>query len=206
MAVDFVEIVDQLTPDIQVETNWSTGAAGLPNDNKSLLLMGQQLAAGSLTVPTGAVTQAVRRMTSTAQAISLYGKGSDLAVMVEAALKASPRAKIYAVAFKTGTTPVAASGTVTLATNASANGEVKVWVMGEHAQLGEVIFWLFLAAWGKALAIGVVGFLPVLMLLRALRGCQERTGSSFIGRSRENENVPRLLMAGRASVGEGRHW
>ena len=50
---------------------------------------------------------------------------------------------------------------------------IKVWLMGEQAQLGEVIFWLFLAAWGKALAIGVVGFLPVLMIVRALRGCKK---------------------------------
>lgn len=63
---------------------------------------------------------------------------------------------------------------------------IKVWLMGEQAQLGEVIFWLFIAAWGKALAIGVAGLFLILMIVRALRNCQERKGSLSIGDSREN--------------------
>jgi phage tail sheath gpL-like len=136
MTIDFDVIQPQLTPDVQVETDWTIGAAGLPNENKKLLLMGQQLSTGSLTVPTGSNTQAVRRITSTAQAISLYGKGSNLAVMCEYALKAAPRAKIYAVAYKAGSTPVAASQTVTLATAASSSGVLRVWVMGERFEVG----------------------------------------------------------------------
>lgn len=136
MAIEFTEILDQLTPDVQVETDWTSGAAGLPNDAKKVLLMGQQLSTGSLTVPTGSNTQDVRRITSVSQAIGLYGKGSNLAVMCEYALKAGPRAKIYAVAYKAGTTPVAASQTVTLATNASGSGALTVWVMGERFQVG----------------------------------------------------------------------
>jgi len=62
---------------------------------------------------------------------------------------------------------------------------IKVWQMGEQAQLGEAIFWLFLAAWGKALALGVVGLFLILMLVRALWNCQEKKFLP-IGDSREN--------------------
>ena len=81
----------------------------------------------------------------------------------------------------------------------------KVWLMGGHAQLGEVIFWLFLAAWGKALAIGVVGFLPVLLFVRALGSCQEKDGSYFIEESLENDRMRRSLTVGRPIIGGGRH-
>jgi phage tail sheath gpL-like len=136
MTIDFTEILPQNTPDVQVETDWTSGSAGLPNDNKTLLLMGQQLATGSLAVPTGSNVQVPRRITSTSQAIGLYGKGSNLAVMCEYALKAAPRATIYAVAYKAGSTPGAAAQTVTLASNASGSGELKVWIMGELFRTG----------------------------------------------------------------------
>jgi phage tail sheath gpL-like len=136
MAIEFDQIIDQLTPDIQVETDWTSGSAGLPNDKKVLLLMGQCLATGSIGVPTGVVVKTPQRITSTAKAIALFGKGSNLAVMCEYALKAAPRATIYAVPYKAGTTPVAATGTVTLATNASSSGELRCWVMGEKFVVG----------------------------------------------------------------------
>jgi hypothetical protein len=81
----------------------------------------------------------------------------------------------------------------------------KVWLMGGHAQLGEVIFWVFLAAWGKALAMGVVGFLPVLIFVRASRICQERKSSYLIGGSRENFRTTRSLPGERAYAGGVRH-
>ena len=89
--IEFDTILPQYTPDVQVETDWTSGSAGLPNDKKTLLLMGQQLSTGSLTVPTGSNVQTPRRITSTTQAIGLYGKGSTLAVMCEYALPASSR-------------------------------------------------------------------------------------------------------------------
>ncbi len=81
----------------------------------------------------------------------------------------------------------------------------KVWLMGEQAQLGEVIFWLFLAAWGKALAIGVVGIFLVLILVRALRNCQERKGSLSIGVNRVNFRTTRSRTAGRGYASGARH-
>lgn len=134
--IEFDTIIDQLTPDVQIETDWNSGAAGLANEKKTLLLMGQCLSTGSIGVPTGSGVKTPQRITSTARAIALFGKGSTLAVMCEYALKAAPRATIYAVPYKAGTTPVAATGTVTLATNASSSGELRVWIMGERFSCG----------------------------------------------------------------------
>jgi phage tail sheath gpL-like len=134
--IDFKTIQDQLTPDVQVETNWTIGSAGLPNDNKKLLLMGQMLSTGSEGVPLTTDTKPIRRITSTQQGIDYYGKGSTLAVMIEYALKASPRAKIYAMPYKAGSTPVAADEDIVLATNATGNGEVKFYIMGERFAVG----------------------------------------------------------------------
>ena len=82
---------------------------------------------------------------------------------------------------------------------------IKVWLMGEQVQPGEAIFWLFLAAWGKALASGVAGIFLFLMIVRALSSCQERKGSSLMGGSRENHRTTRLLTGGRVYAGGVRH-
>jgi hypothetical protein len=49
----------------------------------------------------------------------------------------------------------------------------KAWLVHEQADFGEILFWLFLAAWGKALAIGVMGVFLILMIVRTMRTCQE---------------------------------
>ncbi len=69
----------------------------------------------------------------------------------------------------------------------------KAWVVNEQAQLGEVLLWLFLAAWGKVLAVGVMGVLLILMIVRALGNCQERKAVHFIGDNRKNVRMPRSL-------------
>jgi hypothetical protein len=79
----------------------------------------------------------------------------------------------------------------------------KAWLVHEQANLGEILFWLFLAAWGKALAIGVVGLFLILVIIRALRTCQEKILSSE-GR-RENIRIPRSLTVGRVHAGGARH-
>ncbi|HHE72819.1 MAG TPA: hypothetical protein ENL34_11130 [Chloroflexi bacterium] len=135
-SIQFDTIIDQLTPDVQVETDWESGSTGLPNDKKTLLLMGQGLASGSVGVPTGSDVQTPQRITSVAKAISLFGKGSNLAVMCEYAIKAGPRATIYAVQIKAGTTPGQATIDLVLASNATGSGELRVHIMGERFAVG----------------------------------------------------------------------
>lgn len=65
----------------------------------------------------------------------------------------------------------------------------KAWLVHEQADFGEILFWLFLAAWGKALAIGVVGLFLILVIIRALKNlsrkksffCRERQAGKYSG-------------------------
>lgn len=79
------------------------------------------------------------------------------------------------------------------------------WVVREQAQLGEVLLWLFLAAWGKVLAVGVMGVFLILMIGRALGNCQERKAVHFIGDNRKNVRMPRSLTGGKVLAGGTRH-
>lgn len=81
----------------------------------------------------------------------------------------------------------------------------KARLVHEQANLGEILFWLFLAAWGKALAIGVVGVFLILVIIRALRTCQERKVSLLLGGSREHIRIPRSFTVGRVYAGGARH-
>ncbi len=81
----------------------------------------------------------------------------------------------------------------------------KAWLVREQANLGEILFWLFLAEGGKVLAIGVVGVFLILVLIRALGTCQERKPSLLLGGSRENIRLRRSLTVGRVHAGGARH-
>ena len=134
--MEFTEILPQLTPDVQVETDWAGGLETLPSGKKRLLLMGQSLSTGSEVVPTTVVTSNIRRVTSVAKAIAYWGKGSTLAMMCEAALKEAPTATIYGTPYKWGTAAVAATGLVVVTGTASGSGELKVRIAGQLLRVG----------------------------------------------------------------------
>jgi phage tail sheath gpL-like len=136
MTIDFATIIPQITPDIQVETDWSGAAAGLPNDQKTVLLLGNSLSTGTETVPTGVVVSTVRRITSEAKAISLWGKGSNLAIMARAAIAVSPKVKFYGAPYKLGVGAASAATAIPFTVNATGNGTLYLWVAGELFTLG----------------------------------------------------------------------
>lgn len=81
----------------------------------------------------------------------------------------------------------------------------KAWLIHDQADFGEILFWLFLAAWRKALAIGVMGVFLILVIIRAARTCQERKGFQVARGSRKNIMMIRSLMGGRVRAGGTRH-
>ena len=46
------------------------------------------------------------------------------------------------------------------------------WIIQEQASLGEILFLLFLASWGKAFAIGCAVLFAVIMLVRIKTSCR----------------------------------
>lgn len=130
IAIDFQEIQPQLTPDVQVETDWSGGRTGLAIDQKKLLVLGHKTSSGSATAGQ------VYSMTSRAQAIGLFGKGSELACMCEAALSIAPMAPIFAVAYAENVGGVQAHADIVLATTATGPGTLVVTIAGRRFSVG----------------------------------------------------------------------
>lgn len=131
MAISFDELAGTiLTPTIAVETDLTSGRTGLPSLNKKLLCLGYATGSGSQ------ADDVPKQVSSTKEAIALWGKGSHVAIMVEAALRVSPRLEVYGMSYAEGGAAVAASGTVTLATTATGAGTLAVHVAGRLFRVG----------------------------------------------------------------------
>ena len=129
MTIQFSELAGEiLVPTIAVETDLNSSRVGLPALNKKLLVVGYPTSGGSATV--GVPYQA----TSTAQAIALWGIGSQVAIMVEAALRISPRLDIWGMSYAQGTG--SSTGVITLATSATSAGLLTVHVAGRAYRVG----------------------------------------------------------------------
>lgn len=130
MTIDFQEITDQLTPTTQIETDWTGGLSALPSTQKSCLMIGHKTSAGSATA------NQIYRVYSELDAIAKFGAGSDLAVMVKIFFSIVQNSPLYCACFAEDGSAVAASGTVTLASNATSAGVLKVWIAGKLFQVG----------------------------------------------------------------------
>lgn len=116
-------------PTVAVETDFDSGRQNVPSLEKRLLLLGYGL---SGTASDGEVHE----ITSEQAARALWGEGSHLAVMAERALEQAPRVPLYGMSYAEDGGAVAASGTVTLATDASASGTLTVTVGGRRVRVG----------------------------------------------------------------------
>lgn len=134
--MQFSEIQNQLTPGVLIETDLESGLNGLPGTGKKFLCLGNNLSTGTVDVPVSSETAEVYRITSEAQAIEYFGKGSNLAWMCRIALKIAPKSKIYASPYKRGVAAVSADADLTLATSATGSGTLKVVIMGEIFKVG----------------------------------------------------------------------
>jgi phage tail sheath gpL-like len=122
--IDFNEIPQQLTPDVLIETDWTSGLSGLPSTVKRTLLSGYKLDGGSL------ANGIVKPIVSRSQARQWWGDGSHLAVMAEAFLDVAPGSLLYGASYPKGANAQAATRTLTLEKTATTNGTLKVWIGG----------------------------------------------------------------------------
>lgn len=103
------------------EFNTRLAVRTLPGNLQKVLMLGQKLVAG-----TQAVLSPVD-VFSDDQAALLFGKGSQLHLMVRAAIKANPYLQLTAIAVADAAGS-AASGTTTLTGTATASGVLSVWI------------------------------------------------------------------------------
>ena len=110
------------------EFNTKLAVRTLPGNSQEVLLLGQKLAAGSQPVLTPA------DVFSDDQAIALFGKGSQLHLMVRAAIKANPYLQLTAVAVA-DPAGNAAAGTTTIAGTATSSGVLSVWIANNRVDV-----------------------------------------------------------------------
>jgi len=108
--------------------NTSTALRNSPSNLQKVLLIGQCLAAGTVAalVPTD--------IYSSDDAATFFGPGSVLHLMAQAAIKANGYAYITCIALDDAGAGVAATGTIVLATNATAPGVARIWIGNQKVE------------------------------------------------------------------------
>jgi phage tail sheath gpL-like len=118
-------------PGNYIEVNFAQGPASSGSSEYSVLLMGNKLSTGSATVDSVIYgPDTATPMTSEADAIALFGEGSELHRMVRRFLKINSSTSLYAIAV-TESAGSQATGTVTFTTTATGNGTVRIFVGDE---------------------------------------------------------------------------
>jgi phage tail sheath gpL-like len=130
MAISFNQISASLrTPGFYVEFDNSKAIKGLALDITRPLMIGQMLDTGSATE-----FEPVR-VTSTQQAVSLFGRGSMAANMVSAWKNANENSDLWVMPLSDNAAGTVATGAITLAGTASKSGTLAVYIGGERVQV-----------------------------------------------------------------------
>jgi phage tail sheath gpL-like len=125
LSINFNEIpVNLLTPGVYTEVDNSRAISGPVAISHVILIIGQQLAAGSATEGD------LDLIFSADQADTLYGIGSQLARMIRAAKNANPWTEMWAIPLDDAGAGVAATKTVTLTGAATEDGALHLLVGG----------------------------------------------------------------------------
>lgn len=133
MAISFDTIPGPGTlrkPGVYSEIDNSMAVRGPQSVTYRRLLLGQKLVAGTATALT------LVRVTSAAQADTLFGKGSMLAGMVRAALAIDSYTELQCMPMDDNGAGVAATGTVVVTGPATASGTINLLVAGRTVDVG----------------------------------------------------------------------
>lgn len=118
-------------PGTYVQVNFAQGPSTGSGSPREILLMGNKTTAGAATADTviyGPDTQVP--LQTEADAIALFGAGSELHRMFRRVAKVNKDTTVRAIAV-TESGGTAASGVITIATTATGNGNIRVWVGDE---------------------------------------------------------------------------
>lgn len=131
MAISFDQVPANIrVPGVYTEIDSSQAVSGPQLIQFRQLIIGQKLAAGSATalVPV--------RVTSVAEARTLFGAGSMLAIMVEAAIASNNLTETWCLPLADNGAGVAAAGAVTFTGAPTAAGTINLYVGGKRVQVG----------------------------------------------------------------------
>ncbi len=119
---------NQRVPGSQVEISNVRALQGLPPAQQKILLIGQCIGAASVSAPV--------RVTRPDAGATLAGRGSILAAMVDAAIRASAQVELWAMPIADNGAGVAATGTITLTGPATAAGTLALMIAGVRIAVG----------------------------------------------------------------------
>jgi phage tail sheath gpL-like len=111
-------------PGSHVEFSAAKAINGLPAAQYKILLIGQRLSSGTV------AALVKQRMTSAAQAMAAFGRGSMLAQMVAAAIAANPTTELWAIACDDNGAGTAAVKTITITGTATAASTLAILFEG----------------------------------------------------------------------------
>lgn len=118
----------QRVPGSQVEISNVRALKGLPGVPQRVLLIGQCIGAPAVAAPL--------RMTRADQGAALAGRGSVLAAMVAAAIRASEQVEIWAMPVADNAAGTAATGTITYTTTGTGSGTIALMIAGTRIPVG----------------------------------------------------------------------
>jgi len=126
-------------PGEYAEISFAQGAASSGTNTYPVLLIGNKTSAGSATADTviyGPDTPV--SFTSETDAIALAGTGSELHKMIRRFLAVNTTSPLYFIAVSEGGSNTIATGTITVATNATSGGVLRIYVGDEFVDTGIV--------------------------------------------------------------------
>lgn len=114
--------INWLVPGAYLGVDNSGAVSGLPAQRKPVLLIGMRRTTGTI------AAEVVTPITGASQGATYFGRGSQLAHMCEAYIKANPYTEVYAVALNEDAAGIKAASTVTVTGTATADGTLTfVW-------------------------------------------------------------------------------
>jgi phage tail sheath gpL-like len=134
-SIDLIGLAaEDPSPGVFAQVNFAQGPPAGFGGSYDIILIGNRTTAGSATVDTAVYGPDTSTPLSTeADAVSLFGAGSELHRMWRRVVPINPSTSVYAIAVaESGGT--AASRAYTFATAASASGTVRFWICGEKVE------------------------------------------------------------------------
>jgi phage tail sheath gpL-like len=128
---------NQATPGFYKYEAFAQGAASSGAGVYSVIIIGNKTSAGSATADTviyGPDTPVT--MSSVADAITLFGQGSEDHRCIKRFMAINQVTKLYAIAVSEGGSATASTGTITIATNATGFSTLRIFVQDESVDVG----------------------------------------------------------------------
>ena len=125
-------------PGEYVEVAFSQGPASLANATDKVIFIGGMLSTGAGSASTIYGPDTAISMTSEDDAVLLFGAGSELHRQIRRFMKRNTTTPVYAIAVAEGGSATASTGTITIATNATGAGTLRIFVDDEFVDIGFV--------------------------------------------------------------------